>query len=137
MRSPAELNVVALQDLKVLEVRVTEAVLTWPARLSSPYGSLNMFKYCTSLSELHANVLDAYFLDSIGSIPSLKHLHVFKSFGEDTSRDDTKLVIFFAQLLCHRNLQSVVVSDLNAGKILPKTERFCNEAGVKYTVIRG
>lgn len=134
MRSPAELNAIALQDLKVLDVRVTKAVLTWPARLSSPYGSLNMLKYCTSLEELHANVIDAYFLDSI---PSLKHLHVFKSFGEDTSRDDTKLVIFFAQLLCHRNLQSVVVSELNAGKILPKTVRFCNEAGVKYTVIRG
>lgn len=134
MQSPAELNVIALQDLKVLEVRVTKAVLTWPARLASPYGSLNMLKYCTSLEELHANVIDAYFLDSI---PSLKHLQVFKSFGEDTSRDDTMLVIFFAQLLCHRNLQSVVVSELNAGKILPKTVRFCNEAGVKYTVNRG
>lgn len=126
----------ALPDLKVLEVRVTKAVLTWPARLASPHGSLNMLKYCTVLEELHANVIDADVLDS-RAIPSLKHLHVFKSFGEDTSRDDTKLVNSLTELLCHRNLQSVIVSKLKAGKNLPKTEELCIKAGVKYTVIRG
>lgn len=51
------------------------------------------------------------------------------------SSADTKLLIVLTRMLCHRNLQSVVVSELAAGTNFPKTEEFCNDAGVKYAVI--
>lgn len=124
----------ALHDLKVLEVRVTTELLDWPYLLSSPLASLNLLKYCTSLEELHANVIDALCVLELPG--SLQRLHVLKSFDKDISSEDTKLLIVLTRMLCHWNLQSVVVSELEAGMNFPRSEELCNEAGVKYTVIR-
>lgn len=124
----------ALHDLKVLEVRVTTELLDWPYLLSSPLASLSLLKYCTSLEELHANVIDALCVLELPG--SLQRLHVLKSFDKDMSSDDTTHLIVLTRVLCHWNLRSMVISELEAGTNFPRSEELCNEAGVKYTVIR-